>query len=54
MAKFICKCKHKSYIGFYNNKKCKDCNTIIHSNRPVSIGSHQWLTKRIKELEKQI
>ena len=54
MAPFICKCKDKSYTGFYNKKKCKDCGTTIHFHKTVSIGSHQWKNKRIKELEQQV
>ena len=51
MAPFTCKCENKSYSGWFNNKKCKDCDTIIHFRKIISIGSHQWKTQRIEDLE---
>ena len=54
MASFICKCENKSYTGFYNKKKCKDCDTIIHFRKTVSIGSHQWKTQRIEDLKQEV
>jgi hypothetical protein len=54
MADFICECEGKSYIGFFNKRKCKDCGTTIHFRRVVSNGSYQWKTQRIKDLEAEV
>ena len=63
MAPFTCKCENKSYSGWFNNKKCKDCGTIIYNRKNVDekgnyIGSatngYAWRTKRIKDLEAEV
>ena len=54
MAPFICKCEGKSYAGWFNKKKCKDCGTIIYNPRGVVNGGYQWKTQRIKDLEAEV
>lgn len=54
MAQFICKCKGKSYAGWFNNKKCKDCGTTIHNRNGIQVGGHAWKNQRIKDLEAEI
>ena len=54
MAPFICECEGKSYSGWFNKKRCKDCDTIIHFRRTVSQGSYQWRSQRIKDLEAEV
>ena len=54
MAPFICKCKGKSYAGWFNKKRCKDCGNIIHNPKGVIVGGYQWKTQRIKDLEAEV
>lgn len=54
MAPFICKCENKSYAGWFNKKKCKDCNTIIHNRYGTQIGGYAWKTQKIKDLKKEV
>tara|TARA_R100000458_G_C8126788_1_gene143419 strand:+ start:142 stop:330 length:189 start_codon:yes stop_codon:yes gene_type:complete len=51
---FICKCEGKSYAGWFNNKKCKDCKSTIHNKNGIATGGYQWKTRRIKELEAEV
>jgi hypothetical protein len=54
MALFVCSCKNKSYAGWFNNKKCKDCGTKIHNPKGVAVGGYQWKTREIKKLKSKL
>ena len=54
MAPFICKCKGKSYAGWFNKKTCKECGEVIHNRNGVAKGGYAWKTQRIKVLELEV